>query len=252
MTTMPASPAAPIQFCVRKGKWVFRCMVESDPRDLFHRRNYDFVPQLESGDIQVTKRVSLAELQGIVAESVAEIPEFYIASTTDASAEHATGFAQFRHYLFSRNRAGVASLSPQYWLIFLPDDIDSRLKCLVVERSAISQPPEQPLRTTTPPVPTTAASMHAADLSELGKSASVEVKGTASLQSSSGSAEETVSTTQTPGKSSSEKGGIGASSWNDFIRIHRTFHAAQYLIHASGPLETAATSSMNAKRVKHR
>ncbi|KAF0770756.1 hypothetical protein AaE_002542 [Aphanomyces astaci] len=72
-TTTPPAPPAAIQFIVCKGKWSFCCAIQSDAQALADLASHAFVPQLTSGDIQVTKRVSLSELQGIVATSVANV-----------------------------------------------------------------------------------------------------------------------------------------------------------------------------------
>ncbi|KAF0687656.1 Aste57867_20640 [Aphanomyces stellatus] len=125
--------SAPFEFVVRKGKWIFPCIIRNDEDSVDAQANYDFIVQLMTNEITVTKRVSLGELHSIVSTSPTQIPEFRITHANGDAA--ATAFGQFRHYLAGKDRAGVATLTSEYWLIFVPDE-DETLKCMIVKRSA--------------------------------------------------------------------------------------------------------------------
>ncbi|RQM25863.1 hypothetical protein B5M09_002952 [Aphanomyces astaci] len=123
-TTTPPAPPAAIQFIVRKGKWSFCCAIQSDAQALADLASHAFVSQLTY--------ISLLSAHPIV----------------DVSSR--SGDIQVT------KRAGVATLTGDFWLIFLPDVDDRRLKCLVVQRAS-SPPPstDPPPSLTSPGVETT-------------------------------------------------------------------------------------------------
>ncbi|OQS01026.1 hypothetical protein ACHHYP_20083 [Achlya hypogyna] len=119
-------------FQVRKGKWSFACEVQADTLSPEAKADIGLIHELLKEDVLVTKRV----------------PEFYASYASTASFDQ---FNQFSTYLASRNRAGVATLSRDYWFILIPEE--HLFKCMIVKRVTSPQNVEPLPREVEPIVP---------------------------------------------------------------------------------------------------
>ncbi|EQC38665.1 hypothetical protein SDRG_04361 [Saprolegnia diclina VS20] len=124
-------------FNVRKGKWHFTCEVLEDALSAEAKANIETVYDLLSQDVFVTKRVSLQELRAIIDSSCSKVPEFYVSFANSGSFAH---FNQFSTHFSSRSRAGVATISPDYWFILIPEG--HLLKCMIAPRFNSPPTPE--------------------------------------------------------------------------------------------------------------
>ncbi|OQS07106.1 hypothetical protein THRCLA_20221 [Thraustotheca clavata] len=126
-----------MKFTVRKGKWAFLCEVQASTLSSEANEVLESIQHLLQAEVVVTKRVSLPELRLIIDNAANQVPEFLVSYANTGSFDQ---FSQFSTYLSSRNRAGVATLSSDYWFILIPHD--HQLKCMVVNRA--SAPPPVP------------------------------------------------------------------------------------------------------------
>ncbi|CAK4082822.1 unnamed protein product [Aphanomyces euteiches] len=123
-----------LRFVVRKKKCTFECLIESGQEALGDPFAYNLITKLVMQEVNVNKKVSLAELSSISTSSDENIPTFDVIA---ASSESAADFNKFRNYLLARNQAGVAVLPPQYWLVFLPE-AEGKLMCMIIQQSTRS------------------------------------------------------------------------------------------------------------------
>ncbi|KAG9416016.1 hypothetical protein AC1031_000414 [Aphanomyces cochlioides] len=123
-----------LRFVVRKKKCTFECLIESGQEALGDPSAYNLITKLVMQEVNVNKKVSLAELSSISTSSDENVPAFDVKA---ASSESAADFNKFRNYLLAKNQAGVAVLPPQYWLVFLPEAED-KLMCMIIQQSSRS------------------------------------------------------------------------------------------------------------------